>query len=71
MITNDAELGQALEQMERMYRAMAALRRDVYPINPRQFALLTEGPQDELERFQEQIDAYTGRSELAELHAHA
>ena len=70
MITNDAELGQALEQMERMYRALAALRRDVYPINPRQFALLAEGPQDELERFQEQIDAYTGRSELAELHAH-
>ena len=54
-----------------MYRALAALRRDVYPINPRQFALLAEGPQVELERFQEQIDAYTGRSELAELHAHA
>ena len=71
MITNDAELGQALEQMERMYRALAALRRDVYPINPRQFALLAEGPQVELERFQEQIDAYTGRSELAEIHAHA
>ena len=71
MITNDAELGQALEQMERMYRALAVLRRDVYPINPRQFALLAEGPQDELERFQEQIDAYTGRSELAELHSHA
>lgn len=71
MITNDAELGQTLEQMARMYHALAALRRDVYPINPRQFALLAEGPQDELERFQEQIDAYTGRSELAELHAHA
>ena len=71
MITNDAELGQALEQMERMYRALAALRRDIYPVNPRQFALLAEGPQEELERFQEQIDAYTGRSELAELHAHA
>ena len=43
-----------------MYRALAALRRDVFPINPRQFSLLAEGPQDELERFQEQIDAYTG-----------
>lgn len=71
MITSDAELGQAMEVMERMYRALAALRRDVYPINPRQFALLAEGPQDELERLQEQIDAYTGRSDLAELHAHA
>lgn len=70
MITNDAELSQALEQMQRMYRALAALRRDVYPINPQQFALLAEGPQDELERFQQQIDDYTGRSELAALHAH-
>ena len=71
MMTNDIELRQALEQMERMYRALAALRRDVYPINPRQFAFLAEGPQDELERLQEQIDAYTGRAELAELPAHA
>jgi hypothetical protein len=70
MITNDAELSQALEQMQRMYRALAALRRDVYPINPQRFALLAEGPQDELERFQQQIDDYTGRSELAALHAH-
>ena len=52
MITNDADLRQAMEQMERMYRALAALRRDVYPVNPRQFALLAEGPQDELDRFQ-------------------
>ena len=71
MITNDTELRQVLDQMERMYRAMAALRRDVYPVNPRQFALLAEGPQDELDRFQQQIDAYTGRTELAALHAHA
>lgn len=70
MITNDVELRQTLEQMERMYRALAALRRDVYPINPQQFALLAEGPQDELSRLQQQIDAYTGRLELADLHAH-
>jgi len=67
MITNDTELRQTLDQMERMYRALAAMRRDVYPINPRQFALLAEGPQEELERLQDQIDAYTGRSELTEL----
>ena len=70
MITNDAELSQAQEQMQRMYRALAALRRDVYPINPQQFALLAEGPQDEIDRFQQQIDTYTGRAELADLLAH-
>ena len=44
------------------------LMKTVYLINPRQFTLFAEGPQDELERFPEQIDADTGRSELAELH---
>ncbi len=67
MISNDTELSQTLEQMERMYRALAALRREVYPINPLQFALLAEGPQEELDRLQQQIDVYTGRAELAEL----
>ena len=28
MITNDAELSQTMEHLERMYRALAALRRD-------------------------------------------
>ena len=66
-MTNDRELHETLEQMERMYRALAALRREVYPLNPRQFALLAEGPQEELDRLQVQIDVYTGRSELAEM----
>lgn len=69
MISNDLELKQTLEQMERMYRALAALRRDVYPVNPQQFALLAEGPQDELHRLQLQIDEYTGLRELAEMHS--
>ena len=65
MITNDLEFDQAFEQMERMYRALAALRRDVFPINPDQFALLAEGPEDEIRRLQHDLDAYTGLSELA------
>ena len=69
MITNDDELRQAMQQLERMYRALAALRRDVYPINPRQFALLAEGPEEEIRRVQDSIDNYTGRNELTELQA--
>ena len=69
MITNDAELRQTMEQLERMYRALAALRRDVFPVNPRQFALLAEGPEEEIRRLQETIDLDIGRNELAELHA--
>ena len=69
MITNDEELSQSMEQLERMYRALAALRRDVYPVSPQQFALLAEGPEEEICRLQEAIDIYTGRNELAELQA--
>ena len=64
MISNDTQLSQTLEQMERMYRALAALRREVYPVNPRQFALLAEGPQEEQDRLQQQIDVYTGRADV-------
>ncbi len=60
MIVNDAQLDQAVAQLGRMYRAMAALRREVLPVSPSQFALLAEGPLDEIERLEEQINAYTG-----------
>ena len=69
MITNDEELSQSMEQLKRIYRALAALRRDVYPVNPRQLALLAEGPEEEIRRLQEAIDIYTGRIELAEFNA--
>jgi len=61
MITNDEQLDQAVERLGCMYRAMAALRAEVLPVNARQFALMAEGPVDEIQRLQAQIDAYTGR----------
>ena len=69
MMTNDAELSQSMGQLERISRMFAALRCDVYPANPRQFALRAEGPEEEIRHLQEAIDLYTGRNELAELHA--
>lgn len=67
MITNDEQLEQAIEQLARMYRAMAALRARVLPVHARNFALLAEGPLDEIRRLQVQIDAYAG-VEAAEEH---
>jgi hypothetical protein len=52
MITNDEQLDQAVECLGRMYRAMAALRAEVLPVNARQFALMAEGPVDEIRRLQ-------------------
>jgi hypothetical protein len=60
MITNDEQLHQAIDQLGRMYRALAALRAEVLPINARQYAVIAEGPLDEIQRLQAEIDAYTG-----------
>jgi hypothetical protein len=60
MITSDEQLRQAVGQLERMYRALATLRTEVSPKNARQFALLAEGPLDEIRHLQAQIDAYAG-----------
>jgi hypothetical protein len=67
MITNDEQLNQAVERLGGMYRAMAALRAEVLPLNARNFALMAEGPLDEIRRMQAEIDAYVG-VEAAEEH---
>jgi hypothetical protein len=58
MIKNDDEFQQTMEQLERMYRSLALLRRDVLPLNPRQFAVLAEGPLDYIRQFQEELEQY-------------
>ena len=60
MISNDDQLNQAIQQLERMYRALAALRADVLPANARQYALMAEGPLDQIRSLQEEIEAYLG-----------
>jgi len=65
MITNDEQLDQAVEQLGRMYRARADLRKEVLPRSRRWFTLMAEGPVDEIRSLQGQIDAYAGLAELA------
>lgn len=60
MITNESECQQAIEQMDRMYRALAALRARQPAISRQQFELMTEGPIDEIRRLQAEIDSYLG-----------
>ena len=52
MIRNDAKLQQAIEQIERLYQGLNALRADTLSKNPRNFAILAEGPRDEIRRLQ-------------------
>jgi hypothetical protein len=58
MIQNDAQFQQTLEQLEQMYRALAELREEVLPKNPRTFAVLAEGPLDYIRQFLEELEQY-------------
>ena len=58
MITNNKQLHQAVEQLGRMYRALTALRTEIMPVNVRHFAVMAEGPLDEIQRLQGEIDSY-------------
>ena len=69
MIQTEAQLQQALEQIENLCRALQGLRADVFPKNPRNFAILAEGPVDEIRKLQVDVDDYLTRLEGAPVDA--
>ena len=58
MITTPAQLYQAIEQMGRMQRILESYRDEILTTNPRNFALLAEGPLEQIRQLQVQIDEY-------------
>ena len=66
MISSDEGLRQAVEQMQRLYRVLASLRREVERDNPGLFVVMAEGPLELLHQIEEQVDAYVGLAELRE-----
>lgn len=48
-------LAQTVEQLERLNTALMALRRELLPGQPRKFAILAEGPLEDMRRLQEEI----------------
>jgi hypothetical protein len=58
MISDASQLRQALEQMERMLRILSTLHVDILPQSRQHFALMAEGPLEEMRRLQQQIEAY-------------
>ena len=71
MIQTEAQLHQANEQIRGLRHALNALRVDVFPKNQRNFAVLAEGPVDEIRKLQAQIDDYASRLEGVETGAAA
>ncbi len=63
MIETEAQLQQALDQIENLCHAVQSLRTDIFPRNPRNFAVLAEGPVDEIRKLQVDVDDYLSRLE--------
>ena len=51
MIQTEAHLRQALEQIENLCQAVQSLRAEVFPKNPRNFAILAGGSLDKIRKF--------------------
>jgi antitoxin component HigA of HigAB toxin-antitoxin module len=57
-IKNEEQLQQAIEQIQTLCRAIESLWMDILPKNPKNFAIMAEGPVDEIRKLQSDIDAY-------------
>ena len=66
MIMTEAQLQQAIEQIQGSCRAIDSLRVDIFPKNPKNFAVMAEGPVDEIRKLQADIDAYINRLEAVD-----
>ncbi len=66
MIAVAEQLGQAIEQMGRMQRILESYCNEILTKHPRNFALLAEGPLEQLRQLQAQIDEYIRRLEIAQ-----
>jgi hypothetical protein len=61
MSKNAERLAQTIEMLELMNDALRHLRKEVLPKNPRMFALMAEGPLDEMRRLQTEIEQLTAK----------
>jgi len=55
----EAVLIQTMDQLERMSEALSSLRRELLPGQPKKFAILAEGPLEEMRRLQSEIELLT------------
>ena len=69
MIESDSQMEQAQRQLRLMQEALRSLHADVRPKNPRNFAVLAEGPMEEIRRLRSKIDEYVGVAAAMELAA--
>ena len=63
MLNSPDQLGQAIDQMGRMQRILESYRNEILMKNPRNVAMLAEGPLEQIRQLQAQIDEYISRLE--------
>ncbi len=63
MIETPEQVYQAIEQMGRMQRILESYRNEILARNPRNFAMLAEGPLEQLRQLQAQLGEYFQRLE--------
>ena len=61
MIETPEQLFQAIEQMGRMQRVLESQRDRILKLNPRNFAVLAQGPLEQIRQLQVQIEDYFDR----------
>jgi hypothetical protein len=59
MTKDESIIAQTIEQLERMNRVLEHLRKEVLPKNAKMFALMAEGPLDEIQRLHDEIERRT------------
>ncbi|HJS52532.1 MAG TPA: hypothetical protein VJ781_11575 [Pyrinomonadaceae bacterium] len=69
MIETAEQLYQAIEQMGRMQRILESYRNELLAKSPRNFAILAEGPLEQLRQLQKQVDECIQTLEGADLPA--
>ena len=65
MIESAEQVYQAIEQMGRMQRILESYRNEVLTQNLRNFAMLAEGPLEQIRQLQAQLDEYFQRLQTA------
>ena len=65
MIENDEQLEQAYEALGDLYRALASYRARILPANRRNYDVIAQGPLEEIQKIQGDINAYLGLPEAA------
>jgi hypothetical protein len=65
MKKTEAILTQTVEQLARMNEALIALRHELLPGQPKKFAILAEGPLEDMRRLQGEIERLTAEIAVA------